>query len=461
MQERGARKTSSFMRTVLFFVITMGVSTALMAQPERLSLSRAVAIALERNPERKAALAETHATRASAKEAQSAYLPRLTFSEAAVVSNDPVFVFGTRLRQNRFTAADFALNQLNNPGAIGNFATRLGLQWTAFDSFLTRANIRQAANEKAASDQRLARADQLVIFRVVQAYYGALFAVRQVEVAEHAASTAQAVLEQSHARFQTGSTVESDYLLAQVDDAARRQELVKARNALSLSRAQLNLVMGITPERNFELAGPEGPPVLAPPPLAEVEGRALKERPDLKEAEQQVAARKESVQAAKSAFGPRVNVFAGAETDNVNFFGNGGNNWTAGAELQFDIFSGGQKRARLDHEHAGLDRAQALRQAGEDNVRLEVRRAWYDFDSARQAVEINRMAAEQAEEALRIVNNRYQAGMTTITEMLRAEDAARAARTNYWEAVYRMSASYAALELATGILSPQSSVVTP
>ena len=449
------------MRVAVLFVVTMALARTGLAQREPLTLSQSVMIALERNPQRKASLAETRATRASKKEAQSAYLPRLTFSEAAAISNDPVFVFGTRLRQNRFTAADFALNQLNNPEAIGNFATRLGVEWSVFDSFITRANVREAANEKAASEQRLVRADQLVIFGVVHAYYGALFASRQLEVAEHAATTAQSVLEQSRVRFQTGSTVESDYLSAQVDDASRRQELIRARNALSLARAQLNLAMGVAPEHDYELVGPTPPLSFAPVALPEAESRALKERPDLKESQQQVAAREAGVKAAKSAFGPRVNVFAGAEADNVNFFGNGGNNWTAGAELQFDVFSGGQKKARLEREHAGLDRAQAIRQAAEDNVRLEVRRAWYDLDSARQSVEINRMAAEQAEEALRIVGNRYQAGMTTITEMLRAEDAARTARMNYWQAVYRLSEGYAALELAMGVLNPQSPVVTP
>jgi len=449
------------MRAALFFVITMVLLRTVAAQPEPLTLPQAVAIALERNPQRKASLAETRATRASQKEAQSAYLPRLTFSEAAAISNDPVFVFGTRLRQNRFTAADFALNQLNNPAAIGNFATRLGLEFSVFNSFATRASVRQATNEKAASDQRLARADQVVIFGVVQAYYGVLFASRQLEVAQHAATTAQSVLEQSRVRFQAGSTVESDYLSAQVNDASRRQDLIRARNALSLARAQLNLAMGVAPDHDYEPAAPATPPSLVIVALPEAEGRALKERPDLKESQQEVAAREAGVEAAKSAFGPRVNVFAGAQADNANFFGHGGNNWTAGAELQFDVFSGGQKKARLEREHAELDRAQALRRAAEDSIRLEVRRAWYDLDSARQSVEINRMAAEQAEEALRIVGNRYQAGMTTITEMLRSEDTARVARLNYWQAVYRLREGYAALELAIGVLNPQSPVVTP
>jgi outer membrane protein len=449
------------MRMPWCLLVTISLCGTGLAESEPLSLQQAVAIAIEHNPQRKAALADTRGAKASVKEAQSGYLPRLTFSEAAVVSNDPVFVFGTRLRQNRFTAADFALNQLNNPAAIGNFATRFGLQWNVFDSFVTAATVRQAAHEKAASDQRLARADQLVIFRVIQAYYSVLFAGRQLEVAEHAASTAHSVLEESRARFEAGSSVESDYLSAQVNLASRQQELVRARNALALAHAQLNLTMGIAAEHDYQAVEPAAPPQLHPPALPEAESRALRERPDLKESAQQVAANQAGVQAAKSAFGPRVTAFAGSELDNINLFGNGGSNWTAGAEFQFDIFSGGQKSARLAREHASLERAQATRQVAQDSVRLDVRHAWYDFDSARQTVEVNRSAAAQAEEALRIVNNRYQAGMTTITEMLRAEDAARTASTNYWDAVYRLSTSYAALELAMGALNPQSPVVVP
>jgi outer membrane protein TolC len=451
------------MRKILFLLITscLTAATRTGAQTDPLTLQQAVTVALERNPQRKAALAEVRAARSFIREAQSGYFPQLSFSETAVRSNDPVFVFGTRLRQTRFTAPDFALDRLNTPAPVGNFATRFGLQWKVFDSFATSAGVRQAAREKSAFDQRLARAEQAIVFRVIQAYYGALFAARQLELAEHTATTSQSVLEQSRARFEGGSTVESDFLAAQVNHASRQQELIRARNALALARAQLNLAMGVAPDHDYQTSEPSAALELKPPALAEAESRALKERPDLKESTEQVAAQEAGIQSAKSAFGPRVNVFAASELDSVNLFGNGGNNWTAGAELQFDIFTGGQKSARLARARANFDAAQAMKQVAADGIRLDVRRAWYDFDSARQMVEVSRGAAAQSEEALRIVSNRYQAGMTTITEMLRAEDAAHAAHNSYWEAVYRCGTSYAALELAMGTLTPQSRVVMP
>ena len=43
---------------------------------------------------------------------------------------------------------------------------------------------------------------------------------------------------------------------------------------------------------------------------------------------------------------------------------------------------------------------------------------------------------DQSAESLRILKNRYGAGLATITDLLRAEDAERQSQSNYWHAVY-------------------------
>jgi outer membrane protein len=448
----------SFIIVILFMAIAI---PAVAQQEESLSLVQAVATALQQNPQHKAAVAETHAAKADLQMARSFYFPRITFSEAATRSNDPVYVFGTRLRQSRFTAADFALNRLNNPTPIGNFATRLGGNWNLFDSFSTTFNARRAAELKQAANEQLNRTEQLIAYHVIQAYYGVLFAQRQVELAEHAATTAQAVADQSRSRFNAGMVVESDYLAAQVDLASRQQELVRTRNALSVAVAELNITMGATTDHQYKLTNQLAERTLPALELATSEANALKQRPDLHAVEATMRASDAGLRAARSALGPRINVFAASELDNVSPFANGSNNWTAGAELQFDIFSGGEKAASIARARANVERTQAAKQTAEDGIRLEVRRAYYDYDSARQMLEVAKAATAQVEEGLRIVNNRYGAGMTTITELLRTEDAARTARTNYWEAIYRYFVSYASLELAVGSLNSQSPVVMP
>jgi outer membrane protein TolC len=103
----------------------------------------------------------------------------------------------------------------------------------------------------------------------------------------------------------------------------------------------------------------------------------------------------------------------------------------------------------------------ALKQAASDAVRLEVRQAYYDLDSNRQQVGVARTAIAQAQESLRINQDRYEGGLITITDLLGAEEAARHSQTDYWQAVYQFHISSANLELASGTLNLQSPAVNP
>ncbi|MGZ4822062.1 MAG: TolC family protein, partial [Terriglobales bacterium] len=160
-----------------------------------------------------------------------------------------------------------------------------------------------------------------------------------------------------------------------------------------------------------------------------------------------------------AAYGPRLNAIADWETDNPRLGGAGGNNWLAGVEIQLDLFDGGAKRARLQREHAVKDRVDALHDAAVSSIRLEVRKAYLDLDAARQQLQVAHAAVEQAQESLRIGQNRYEAGLSTITDLLRVQDASVRAQTDYAQAIYRLRTSYANLELATGTLGVSSLVV--
>jgi len=427
-----------------------------------LTLREAVAIALEKNPQRKAALADTKAASASVQESRSFLLPHLMFSETGIRGNDPVYVFGSKLRQQRFTTADFALNRLNTPTPLNNFSTRFGGTWNLFDSFASWRGVTRAERGKEAATHQLERADQEIVFAVVNSYYGVLLAKKELEVAEQAIKTAQAILDRSKSRFESGVAVESDLLNAQVRLAARKQELIRAQNNLSLARAELGKAMGISTEGQLEPVESLAERTLPSTPMEGLEKQALEMSPDLKRIRSEEAVQQQSVAIARSSFGPRVNGFANWEADNPTFAsGGGGNNWTAGFEVQLDLFQGGAKRAELQRQRALQEKLAALKDAASDVIRLEVRRAYYDLDAARQQVEVAKAAIAQAQESLRITQNRYESGVSTITDLLTAEEAASRTQADYWQTVYRFHTGYANLELATGTLNPQSPVVTP
>ncbi len=470
MDEAGSSRESARLKTLFKVVVSVATlwlpcvsaSAQQEAQPSPLTVQQAVTMALEINPLRKAAIAEAKAASAGVREARSFLMPHLSFSETGTRGDDPIYVFGTKLRQSRFTDGDFALNKLNSPLPFGNFTTRFSGTWTLFDSFATWHGINQAKQINDAAARQLDRTDQEIIFRVVTSYYDVLLAAKELEVAEQSGKTAQSIMELSQARFDSGLTVESDLLTAKVRIAARQQEVIRARNTLEVARAQLNTAMGMPIDSPFQLAKGLAERTLSLPAVQDLEKQAVTNRPDLKRIASEEAAQRQSVSMAKSSFGPRVNAFAGWEMDNPTFVaGGGGNNWLGGIEVQFDIFQGGAKRAELSRQRALEEKVVAMKQAASDVVRLEVRRAYYETDANRQQIEVARAAIAQAQESLRINQDRYDSGLTTITDLLGAEDAARRSQTDYWEAVYHFQTSYANLELASGSLNPQSPVVMP
>ncbi|HXY52989.1 MAG TPA: TolC family protein [Terriglobales bacterium] len=427
-----------------------------------LTLHDAASIALEKNPLRKAALADTKAASAGVREAQSFLMPHVSFSEQATRGNDPVYVFGSKLRQQRFTTDDFFLNQLNTPLPYGNFSTRFGGTWNLFDSFASWHGVNRAKEMNIAASHQLERTDQEILFRVVQSYYGVFLAMKQLEVAEHSQKTAKSIMDRSQVRYDAGLVVESDLLSAKVRLASREQELIRARNNLEFAQAQLNTGMGVSVDTPYQPVDPLAERNLPVSSLPDLEQKALTTRPDLKRIEAQQTAQELSVAIAKSSFGPRLNAFAGWEMDNPTFLaGGGGNSWLGGIELQIDLFQGGAKRAALSRERANAEKITALKQAASNAVRLEVRQAYYDQDASRQQVEVARSAITQALESLRIDQDRYDGGLLTITDLLGAEEAARRTQTDYLQAIYQFHISYANLELACGTLNLQSPVLMP
>lgn len=436
-------------------MLLLGMSwAAACGQAPTLTLRQAIDQALGKNPEIAAAQADVSAATAGVGMAHTGLLPTFNFTEEISRGNDPVYVFGTRLRQQQFTQNDFALNSLNRPAPVGNFATRLAGSWRLFDSFETQQQIRGARFAATSAAAMSDEVQQGIVLRVVEAYQSILFAQRRISVAEHEETTAQALMADAKTKVRAGLAVDSDMLSAQVNLSGREQELIAAQGEMDVAWATLESAMGMEMNPRPGLSPidarsfPEGV-------LADEIASALKTRPDLRALQQQRLARIAEWKAAKDDFGPQVNAYGNWEMDRDSFAGNGGNDWVAGVQIRLDIFPMA-KRARLREQAAAREKAAAQERVGEEQIRLAVRSAYSQHETAERIVKTAEASTEQATESLRIVQNRYRAGLSTITELLGAEDAQRLSQDSYWRAVYGNTVAYAELLYATGTLSPDS-----
>lgn len=436
-------------------LMLLGCLTASAQEP--LTLRQAIDRAIHSNPEVAAARAGNQSARAAAVLARSQLLPKLNFTEDASRGNDPVYAFGMRLRQQQFTSADFALNALNRPQPIANFATRFSGSWVGFDSFKTEKDIHGADLLRQSAASSAAMVDQQVVLQVVRAYQSALYAQREIDVAQHQQQTAEALLSSAKDRVEAGLAIESDRISAQVNAAARQEELIAAQGDFELAWETLCEAMGDPDLKPSELRPIEfhSFPQLS---LQEELAEAVKMRPDLMAMGEAQSAQSAAVGAARSDFGPRVSAYGNWEEDRGSLTASGGNNWVAGFEISIDILPAG-KRAQLAQQNAALQKVNAQQALLRQQSRLEVVQAHIRQKTSALSLETARASVDQASESLRILKNRYSAGLATITDLLRAEDAERQSQSTYWRAVYTNALAYAGLLYSTGTLTPDAAEV--
>jgi outer membrane protein TolC len=449
------------MRAVILFMLAGSLAKAQeKAATQVFTLEQAVHMALQQNPAFQTSTDEAEAARARMKQAQAAWFPRIDFHQDFTRGDNPVYLFGAKLTQRQFSQADFAPSSLNTPAPLDNFQTRIDGQWLLFDSGQTQFHQRSAKRLVTAADFETEQARQDLILEVVRAYYGVLVLKENAKAADEAVKTAESSAQRMETMHTAGLLVDSDLLSAKVFVSQMKDRQIRAQNDLAAAEMQLAREMGMAVDAPVEPAATLAEPGMPGKTIEEWMRIAMEQRPGLRAAQLEETAMGDETKAVKAEFGPKIGLFGSAERDAMALAGSSGTNWTAGARLEFNVFAGGAQKARLAEATANANRAKHNVEWFRSGVQMEVRKAYLDGNAAAQRAASARDAADQAKESLRIVQNRYEAGLTTVTELLRSQTSQLDAITGYLAALQDWQVSRAQLERAAGLLTPDSALIT-
>lgn len=422
--------------------------------PSALSLQQAVQIALGENPVLAAAKSQVEIAEQRVIQGRSGFLPRLNVSEGLQRTNNPTQVFSNKLNQENFTESDFAINRLNQPNAINDFATNFTATWPIYDGGRSWHGWQQAKIGKDASAYALERSRQQVIARTTAAYAGVLLAVENLAVVEAALKTAGANLSIASNRYGSGMAVKSDLLQAQVRQSDLEQQKLMAESQIEVGRSILNAAMGVPDQLRFELTDRLETPLSLDGTIESWLSISQDRRLDLKELNAREAMAKEEIEKAKAAYLPSLDLIGNYQIHTEDFDGSA-DNYSVGAVVSLNIFSGLETSAKVSEAQAAFRQVQALRRQMHSQVALEVRQTYVQAASAFQRISVARQMVVQAEESLRIVANRYATGLLTIVDMLTAETTLQQARTTFAQTLHDYSVGKTNLRLAAGVLDPE------
>jgi outer membrane protein TolC len=403
----------------IFIILTLFGATA--GAQERLSL----AVALTRNADRHPALAAAREGEriagAGVEQARAAWFPRVDYTESWQRSDQPVFVFGSLLAQSRFGAQNFAIDALNHPAAVSNLRGTLVVQQNLFDPGRSaRVNAAGAGRETAALAVTSLRRE--LALATARAYGQVLIVGASRRAADAAVQAAEEDRARAERRRDAGIATDADVLAVQVHASAMKARVAQAEADESVARASLNDLIGAPLDSMFaleELAARAAP---ASALVADLEREALASRERAKQATLQVRIAGADRDLARAAFLPTLGVQGGVEFDGRGWTGRQ-RWWMAGAELRWNLFNGLADRARLAAARAAVAQAEADRQRVENSIRLEVRSALAQLTAAQSREATGRSAVAQAQEAQRIIRDRYETGMAGVSDVLRAANA--------------------------------------
>lgn len=434
----------------LLLLLLLAVTvTAYAAEP--LTLDQAVETALKNHPTLKAADSQVDAAQANVLKSRSGFLPKVTLSETWSKTDNPLMVLGAKLNRESVTPSDFNPAVMNDPDPMSNYNTRLSVVQPVFNGGKEYLGVKQAKLAREAAAQDRARARQETVFNVVKAYYGLLLAKEYDKVATQSLETSAANVKLADARFRAGAVLQSDLLRAKVQYAEVREMATRSANGVKLAAANLNFAMGVPQEAEYAVEGALSAQDMKEDLNGMISG-AFSLRPDLSSLGLNRKNAEANVSQARTEYVPSLNFMGQVDWNSDRIAGSDAKSWAVMAVLQWNLFDGLVTTSRVREASANAGRMRAMEEQMRSGVQLQVRQAYYNLQASLERIAATSLSVQEAEEGFRIVQKRYEAGMTTLVDVLGAENALIRSRTGALQALYDNNVAAAELKLATGAL---------
>jgi outer membrane protein TolC len=408
-----------------------------------ISLAEALTLAETGNYDLRVAGYQKDQVDADFRKSSSVFLPQINLYETSVSTDDPLMVFGFKLKEEMVTAADFNPATLNNPPSFQNFQTKIELQQPLInpDGFYGRHAAAKASDAAGAKWERTRRGTEL---GVKNSYFGLVVALRSLEVVSSALAAATAYRDQAKDFHDRGMISRSDYLMADVRVLELEMKKVETENAIRDSGDDLRTMLGLADSVN--LVPTDTLSLLAVGDLGFDKGEVFSTRSDLVAMRHAVDAAAAGLSMQRAGWLPSLNAFASYELNDDTFAGAQGRSWMVGAVAKWTILQGYDRIGGIEKAAAQRSALETEYEKMQSNASHDLSSARGNLESARRRAGLAAKAVEQAAESFRVLSDRYESGLERTSDLLQAEASLLNARLTHLQAVYQHNASVYMME---------------
>jgi outer membrane protein TolC len=434
-------------RWVAGICLAAGAFAPAMAQDSlRLNLDRVLEIALSDNPTIQVANRELEIKQYAKKETITGLFPTISVSGTA---SDAIVQQKMKLS---FSPDPITMGQQYTYALSGTVALPLVAPQLWKTISLNEEEV-QLAVESARSSK------VSTISEVKNAYYSLLLARDSYEALDANYKTSQMNAQTVAAKYNQGTVSEYDKLVADVQVASIKPQLLNSSNGIKLAEMQLKVLMGVDVNE----------PIIFEGKLSDYEEQLFADLMTLKSdtaLTDNSALRQLDIQARQLKLAEKINKLgyiptlalsfttgyqAYAEEFNpfdAQYFGNA----TLALSLNWTLFDGGAKYMKTKQNNLSIRNVETQRENLVRQLELSVSNSLNSIETSAEQVVSNKENVYSAERAYSISQKRYDIGSGTLLEMTSSETSLLSARLQYVQSIYDFLSARASLEATLGKL---------
>ncbi len=388
----------------------------------------------------------------------SSRLPHLWLSAKFDYGNDPVYVFGALLRQNRFTSDDFALDRLNKPSSYSDNSAGVQGQWLLFDFSQTASRVKSVGllDESARFQWELTHMEAILAASEV---YSRLAVTEQLLIViREAARAAQEDISVAQSLNRKGMVLGADFYTARISQSQLEQlnnEITAQKAALSMA---FNVLRGADPSLPVEVSLDFKRPLKLQGTVEDWMAKTAGGRLDIKALNKILQAQGIQQKIEKKSFLPKVVAYGDADEHTHSFAGEGRGSYMVGLKAQMDIFDPGYgPRIKMAKEE--FNRLSAQVQELKDQAAKDTAETFYRL----KALETNSVLASRiyndSRQSVRLMQPLYKEGRSGIYQMVNARSGLVEAYQRWLTTQAARRQSLLTLEFYAGVLNEKEAEV--
>ena len=427
-------------RISVVVLVALLVPLRLVAQDRAITLAEALRLAQRSQPRVVQAEGQVQTAAAQRRSAWGAFLPSLSASSSA---------------SDFFSQGASRIDPLTGQVLSGNTTNRslnatLRASVDLFTGFRRGADLKAARAEQSQAEAGLVDAKFAQDLATTNQFFDALSAAQLVTVRESSVRRAEEQLKVSVAKLQAGSATRSDSLRSLVTLGNTQLDLIQAQTDLATAEAGLARLVGemgrvrAVDDSSFHQVVPV-------PDTATLRQAAETTSPRVQVALAGANAAQANLRASRSAYWPSLTLGAntswnGSRTNDYTFF----NQRQVSLALSWDIFNGFDRELTIAQRQASLDVAEASAADERRAVDASLTQYLAELEAAQAKIGITATSVAAANEDLRVQQERYRLGASTIVDVLTSQEALNQAEVDVVNARFDYLRAKAQLQALIG-----------